>query len=269
MQVRERPVHSGPDLRVRDGSLLRGTPGRPMGDDMGEIDRVAFLCPVAESVNPNVFKHALAMVSYASQNGVRVEFIGVTERVLIEGARNILAKEFKTTECDWAFWMDADMQCPPNTIVKLLHTAKEKNAKFVTGVYYQRVGQHFPVLWRKDPKLLDGRTIPSVRTDSKDSREAFKHDYIIPTGVQPIKADVCGFGCVLTHREMFDKIEYPYFKMISDDCSEDFYFCVKAREAGYQLWADPSLELGHMASPAFVTKKDFKLDDKQLMEIQV
>jgi len=230
--------------------------------------KVALLCPVAESVNPQVFKHALAMVSYASAHGYEVSQVGVTERTLIHSARNQLALGFKATDCEWAFWMDADMIFPPSTIVHLIEKAKELNTKFITGVYYQRLGQHLPVLWRKNPVLLDG-TIAPLLTDKKDKNEAYLHHFIVPPEKTPVKADVAGFGCIAMHREMLEKIEFPYFKTISDDCSEDFYFCIKAKEAGYQLWADPSLELGHMSNPKFITRKDMVLDEKNKIEVKI
>lgn len=229
--------------------------------------KVALLCPVAESVNPQVFKHALAMVSYASAHGYEVHQIGVTERTLIHNARNQLANGFKQTDCEWAFWMDSDMIFPAPTIVHLIEKAKELDTKFITGVYYQRLNQHLPVLWRKNPVKMDGTKLPDFPATS-DGREAYLHHFVIPPENIPIKADVCGFGAVAMHREMVEKIPYPYFKTISDDCSEDFYFCLKAKEAGYQLWADPSLEIGHMSNPVFVTRKDMKLDEKSKVEIQ-
>lgn len=234
-----------------------------------EKTKIAFLCPIAESVDPRTFQSALAMVSYATAHGYEVSQVGVTERTLIHQARNQLALGFKQTECEWAFWMDADMICPPETIVRLIETAKAKETKFVTGVYYQRVGpNHLPVLWRKQPELLDGRKVEFDKAVKIDGKEAYLHHFIIPSGKEPIRADVAGFGCILMHRELMDKVPYPYFKTISDDCSEDFYFCIQAREAGYELWADPSLDLIHIGQPKLVTKRDCKVDPTKLMEVK-
>lgn len=231
--------------------------------------KVALLCPVAQVVHPKVFQSALAMVSYASAHGYEVSQIGVTERTLVHQARNQLALGFKNTDCEWAFWMDSDMTFPPETIVKLIETAKELDTKFITGVYYQRLGEHLPVLWRKNPEREDGGIVPPLVSKSDEKgKEAYLHHFIVPTGQKPFKADVAGFGCIAMHRELVEKIPYPYFKTLADDCSEDFYFCIQAKEAGYQLWADPSLVLEHESQPVWITKKHCTLTPDRMIKVK-
>ena len=141
---------------------------------------VAILCPVAESVNPITFQYAMAMVSHSTNNGMQIKQVGVTQRTLVHSARNQLAKGFLKTDCDWAFWMDADMVLPSDTLIRLMETAEAKNAQFVTAVYYQRLGEHFPVLWKKDPLDLEGNRMVSDPKAVKDKREAYRHHYLIP-----------------------------------------------------------------------------------------
>lgn len=234
--------------------------------------KIAFLSPVAESVPPQAFQHAMAAALKAMDNGIRVEQIGVTEKTLVQSARNILAKGFLETGCEWAFWWDCDVIVPANVIVQLYKTAIECQTKFVTGIYYQRIGDHFPVLWKKNPVLSDG-TMPKLGPappTNETNNEAYRHFYLLPgpNNVRPFAADVCGFGCVLTHREMFEKITYPWFKMISGECSEDFYFCVEAKKAGYNLMADPSLRLGHIGPARVVFREDMRPDIKTVLPLK-
>jgi hypothetical protein len=111
-------------------------------------DTVAVLVPIAESVSPVTFQSVASLVGYASHHGVHIKHIGVTERTLVDTARNVLASEFLKTDNEWALWLDADMVFPKETLVRMLETAKKKKSKMVTGVYYQRGGRHFPVLWK-------------------------------------------------------------------------------------------------------------------------
>jgi len=60
-----------------------------------------------------------------------------------------------------------------------------------------------------------------------------------------------GLGCSLIKMSVFDKLEAPYFPMLYDDKgsvirSEDIGFCEKARDAGYDIWCDPSLQIKHV-----------------------
>lgn len=231
--------------------------------------KVAFLCPNSGLIESEAVKYMMAAIASAWKHGIQVEQIGLAERMVIHTARNCLATMFMQTDCEWAFWVDSDMIIPPNTIQRLMNTAKEKNALFATGVYYQRQGEHMAVLWKKDP--VDEKGVPYPYSNKKDDMNAYRHHAIVPNpdSKRAFKADVCGFGCVLTHRSMFTTIKKPWFKTIADQCSEDFYFCTQARMAGIQLWADPSLRIGHIGTPQIIFAEHMKIDKANLKPIKV
>jgi len=237
--------------------------------------KIAFLSPVAESISPTAFQHVMAAVLKTMDGGLRVEQLGVTDRMLVQSARNLLAKGFLDTDCEWAFWWDCDTVVPPDVVLRLHKTAVEQTAKFVTGVYYQRLGKHLPTLWRKDP-VLGGGIVPQLTPQeelgpaNETTNDAYRHFYLLPGPgrTKPFRADVCGFGCVLTHREMFEKIPYPWFKMISGECSEDFYFCVAAKKAGYRLWVDPIPRVGHIGPPQVVYRENCDIELHNVMPVK-
>jgi len=218
---------------------------------------VAILCPIAESVSPVTFQSVAAMVGYSTSKGVKINHIGVTERTLVDTARNTLAKEFLKTDNEWAMWIDSDMTFPKETIIKLLDVAKKKKAKMVTGVYYQRGGKHFPVCWVRDPELENGTKLVHENPKKYDQNN-YIGMYALPgmEAVKPFLADTAGFGCVLIHREVLEVMDYPYFQFIPGECSEDFYFFVNAREKGFKLWAEPTLDLRHIGTPPLISRED-------------
>lgn len=221
------------------------------------MDTVTILCPIAESIPPLTFQSALSVAAYSAAHGVKIEFIGVTERTLVDTARNMLSREFLKTTSNWAFWMDADMILPKDAIVRLLEVAKQKEAKMVTGIYYQRGGKHFPVCWVRDPKLESGKTVKHESVDEYNSNE-FLGMYAVPgaDAKEPFIANTAGFGCCLIHRNVFEATEDPWFLFLPGKCSEDFYFFVNAKKKGFTLWADPTLHLGHIGQPKIIYKED-------------
>lgn len=221
------------------------------------MDTVTVLCPIAESIPPQTFQSALSVIGYSSANGVKIEFIGVTDRTLVDTARNVLSREFLKTTSEWAFWMDADMVLPKDAIVRLLKVAKEKDTKMVTGIYYQRAGKHWPVCWVRDPQLENGTKLVHENQDKYDSNE-YLGVYAVPgpEATEPFIANSAGFGCCLIHRSVFERTEDPWFQFIPGKCSEDFYFFVNAKKKGFTLWADPTLKLGHIGSPKVIYKED-------------
>lgn len=221
------------------------------------MDTVAVLIPIAESVPPLTFQSVLSVVGYASSKKVKIQHIGVTERTLVDTARNILARQFLKTDNEWSLWLDSDMIFPKDTLTQLLKTAKKHKAKMVTGVYYQRGGKHFPVLWVRDPELESGSKVLH-ESQEKYNQNEYIGMYALPgpATTKPFLADTAGFGCVLIHRSVFEITEYPWFQFLPGKCSEDFYFFVNARNKGFELWADPSLDLKHLGAPAIIGKEN-------------
>jgi hypothetical protein len=73
------------------------------------------------------------------------------------------------------------------------------------------------------------------------------------TGTDLIEAAGVGMGFCLIKRGVFEKMPRPWFltsvleinghpKLVS----EDVYFCLKAREAGFKVWIDPTVKVGHI-----------------------
>ncbi len=79
---------------------------------------------------------------------------------------------------------------------------------------------------------------------------------------KPFTVDYAGFGWLLIKKGVFEdfdengkkKMPYPWFapKMqifesgtVQDMCGEDVSFCLDAKEAGYEIWCDPRIRVGH------------------------
>jgi hypothetical protein len=71
---------------------------------------------------------------------------------------------------------------------------------------------------------------------------------------KPFTVDYTGFGWVLIKKGVFENLEYPWFapKMqvfesgaVQDMCGEDVSFCLDAKEAGFEIWCDPRIRVGH------------------------
>ena len=75
------------------------------------------------------------------------------------------------------------------------------------------------------------------------------------TGLE--RAHIVGFGVVLISAAVFRKLERPWFLMPYDadtrrHLTDDVYFCLRAREAGFTIWVDHDLsqKVGHSAGPS-------------------
>ncbi len=117
----------------------------------------------------------------------------------------------------------------------------------------------------------DGRTTSVAHwleeDDFANNGGVMNHETLdtIQKRTKPFTVDYAGFGWLLIQKGVFEdfdengkkKIEYPWFapKMqvfesgnVQDMCGEDVSFCLDAKEAGFEIWCDPRVRVGHEKS---------------------
>jgi hypothetical protein len=158
-------------------------------------------------------------------------------------ARDNAAKAALELGVDGLVWVDSDMIIPSDGITRLLSYGKE----FTSGVYFQRVAPHYPLVASFDSEK------ESFRWMTKWPRDVF------------FQADGVGFGFCYTStnllRRMVDEIpevkQHGWFSN-TGKFSEDLGFCRRAASIGCPPYVDTGLLLGHLADPHEVTVDDFK-----------
>lgn len=144
------------------------------------------------------------------------------EGLTIEWARNEIVKAFLKTDCEYLFFVDSDTGVPMGGLAELVGHEKD----IISGLYFGRFAPFNPVMKRKQPETLTYEPI---------------HDY--PEGL--IECDLVGGGCLLVHRRVFETLKEPWYFCPRVDFSEDAYFCMKAQEAGFRIYADTIVKCLH------------------------
>jgi hypothetical protein len=201
--------------------------------------------PTYGPVDPYALRTQRAAVMHASRNGH--EWLGdcSPDRQPYAAARNnavqgVIDKEDMSDAA--IVWVDSDVILPLDGITRLASYDKD----FVTGIYFQRGDNHWPLI-------------------AHYNKEMNNFNWVIkwPKNVlAPI--DGCGFGFVLTSMNMLRKMDPPWFKF--EKFSEDLSFCLKAKEAGFQLYVDTAILCGHLADPVPVEFKDYKEAHKEFWD---
>lgn len=188
--------------------------------------KIAIAIPAMNQV-PTQFAASLAILQRPEDT-----VVGFQMGSLIYHARNNLAKAAVETGAEYVLWLDSDMTFEPDTLVKLLEDHKQGKGDIIGGLYFKRVAPFTPVVY----KVLDiGETETSyqIQTDIPD---------------EPFEAEACGFGCVLTPvkvlKDVMDKFGAPFNPIRGT--GEDLCFCWRARQCGYKIVIDPSIECGHV-----------------------
>ena len=81
---------------------------------------------------------------------------------------------------------------------------------------------------------------------AKTVRPVFIHD-CVDKGLLPV--DVVGSAGLLVRKRVFETLVDPWFEagcLTRTGLGEDWYFCWKARRAGFQTWVDTTVPLGHI-----------------------
>ncbi len=163
-------------------------------------------------------------------------------------------------EKDWLFFMDADQTFPPETLERLIAW----DLPIVSGLYFKPYGKPVPhayrYMWEEAKKYpVEDEQADHYYMSLVNEVAAYLGKYYdtlakgdLPTALLPakredlIECDGVGGGCLLIHRRVFEAIEPPYFKCNPNTfIGEDFYFCRKARQAGFKIYLDPSILCGH------------------------
>jgi len=150
--------------------------------------------------------------------------------------RNRIVERARELKCTHLAMLDSDQDYPRDTLVKLL------------GHNVDIVGPLIPRRWPPfDLLVFRGKINEYVNVSKVEIRECIMKNTLF-------SVDATGTGCLLFNMEIFKHIPKPWFKVIPNPdkkhhgkiVGEDFYFCTKARKAGYEIWIDPTCQVGHL-----------------------
>ena len=138
---------------------------------------------------------------------------------------------------DYIMWIDSDQIFSFEQIQKLISYDKD----IVSGIYKTENGQNFACVkdWNQDHYKKHGSFYFLQQEDCANHRGLMEVQYN-------------GMGFMLIKKGVFEKVEYPWFRQmkkqvgdLEEYCSEDVAFCQLAREAGFKIFIDPQMVVGH------------------------
>lgn len=173
----------------------------------------------------------------------------------VDQARNRLVKLFLESAEEWLLMVDADAALHPATLVRLLSWGRP----LVGALAFSRYGPCFPTVYRGRPADRQGFVIQidEVRAWLQTHPELVTSE---PMVLEPrpedalTRVDVTGCHCLLIHREVLESMPQPWFLGredaehgggAPDGSGEDFYFCEKAADCGWEVFVDRSCMAAH------------------------
>lgn len=179
---------------------------------------------------PALFCQSLALLQRAGDTK-----IGFEVGSLVYNARNNLARQALKEEADWVLWLDSDMVFAPDTLQRMLKVCTENDIDFLTALCFRRKPPYTPCLFDRLDKVEKGASYTSLLS--------------VPEGL--FKVGGCGFAGVLMSTDVLISVGARFNGRLFDPMDgfgEDVSFCWRARQCGYDIWCDSSIEFGHVGS---------------------
>ena len=143
--------------------------------------------------------------------------------------REHLVQDAMEAGVDYLMFIDTDVVFPVEAIPKLIAHDKD----IVGGMY--NLKQDEPV------------TTIKLWNDDRSEFRALK-DEPLPAGLFRVAALPTGF--MLVKASVFERLSFPYFPCDFGQ-GEDVSFCLKAQEAGIEVWCDPTIQIKHIGNKAY------------------
>ena len=192
-------------------------------------------------------KLALSLARFAQsapRHGIDIQIGSICGCSVVSRARNLLVQDFLETDCTDLLFIDSDINFDPEDVYRLMAWGSDPKKGIVAGV----------------PRVRDAKATYIMSLDH-DENNALTMD-----AMGLVRAKRVATAFMLVRREVFEALieanpKWNYYDPRTDSTlsavfdfkvtaegyiGEDFLFCDRAREIGYEVWVDPTIKLGHM-----------------------
>lgn len=157
---------------------------------------------------------------------------------VIADKRNKICQDAIQGGYDYVFFVDSDVQFPPDTLQRLLEHDKD-----IVGALYFRTYHPY------EPNLTEKRKIGKqtlLLVPKEWDREKLFKCWSIGTGTMLIKVSVL--------KALQEKLGNEWFRFAPIEgipAGEDVFFCNEAGKAGFEVWVDPTIKTHHWDNYGF------------------
>lgn len=196
--------------------------------------------PIQKDVRPRTMQDLLTLRDFCQAAGLPVDLL-IVEQEASHTARNLLTRKALDSPATHLLWIDADMSFPRDALLRLL----AHRLPLVGGLYFNRRAPFHPQLLRKQPAERAMDDVPMAyiydwrREVSRDGAGSL------------LRVDATGAGFLLVERRVFTDISADdgWWAPLGTG-SDDIWFLRRATAAGYEIFVDTALELGHLGEIA-------------------
>lgn len=213
--------------------------------------RICIGIPCFQGVTHEVLDDYMRFAYHLGRRNTEYDFyLAIKPKSAQHRARNAIVEAAIAAFCDYLLMLDDDQiidhekHLGPNDsydfLRKLVQHLEDDPKKGIVGaLYFQRGATCDPVIMFQNPP---GYSFYQMQDISRRLQ----------------KVDVTGGGAMCINMKVFDKIESPWFMdEMAVSQGTDIQICQKVMNAGFEVWCDTSIELGHiMTEREVITSKN-------------
>ena len=198
-------------------------------------------------------KLAISLAQFAQvapKHGVELEIGSVCGCSVVSKARNSLVANFLESDCTDLLFIDADINFGANDIFRLLSWVSDPKVGIAVGVPRTREAKltYFSDLNYTENKEISMNAMGLV----KASRVATAF-MMIRRDVLTTLAEKHPEWLYFDNRISRNVTGFFHFEVAPEGyIGEDYLFCDRVRDAGFEIWIDPTIKLGHMGIQEFM-----------------
>lgn len=181
--------------------------------------------PTTDFMHAEFVKSLTALIMNLKDHHIMFS-VKIMDGTLVHVARENLAKMAVTEPFTHTLWLDSDMVFDSELLDDLMFSEHD----FVSGIYHARRQPHGSCIFK------------SIDPDHIERYENFEY----PRNTFEIAG--CGFGCVLVKttiiRDVINMFGTAFLPM--KRLGEDLAFCQRVHDAGYKMYCEPGVRLGHI-----------------------
>jgi hypothetical protein len=193
-------------------------------------------------------KQAISLMRFAQEalpHGIQAAIGSICGCSVVSRARNLLVKDFLESDSTDLMFIDADINFDPQDIFRLLAWVSEPNIGIAAGI---------PCARKVEKTYI-------VTLDEENNQ-------LTMNGMGLVRAKRVATAFMMIKREVLEKLvkdnpQWHYWDdktertlsavfdfQVKDNSyvGEDYLFCDRARDAGFEVWVDPTIKLGHMGT---------------------
>lgn len=173
-----------------------------------------------------------SLLSAQQPGGAGAVVFAKTVRTLISPARNLLARAAIEHDAQFLMFIDSDMVFNGQSLMRLMQRACDPNISIIGGLAFKRNAPFEPCIMNRRKNKWKYCQIPD------------------PPGLYEL--DAIGMAFTLIKTEVFKHLKKPWFYPDKEGLREDLNFCFDAKKAGYRVFVDSTIQVGHLGERIMV-----------------